>query len=183
MQEPTTTTAAAASATSSCHCLPESPDAAIAQSRQCPTWRLPFNLAPPVTRDAAHTFPNDAGLQDLGGSPTWMPEITPCLPTAPSFSRNCLPAQSLMVGHPTSSRLRAARHARGRRGGKTFRHSGDALPSARPGARPRTRTPPSSRAAEGAGRGGTSGTRTHPARGARAGWCVGRGRARVTCTT
>ena len=46
MQEPTTTTAAAASATSSCRCLPGSPDAAIAQSRQCPTWMLPFNLCP-----------------------------------------------------------------------------------------------------------------------------------------
>uniref|UniRef100_A0A8D1GCR4 BRISC and BRCA1-A complex member 2 n=1 Tax=Sus scrofa TaxID=9823 RepID=A0A8D1GCR4_PIG len=48
-------------------------------------------------------------------------------------------------------------------------------------ARPGTRTPPGSWAAEGAGR-DVRGARTHPARGARAGWCVGRGRARVTCT-
>ncbi|XP_039743441.1 BRISC and BRCA1-A complex member 2 isoform X2 [Pteropus medius] len=108
-----------------------------------------------------------------------MPEITP--PTnCPSFFQElsrCTASHYRALSIVPDSALLATYDTRTEEG--TFRRCGDAFPSAwlrGAGAR----TPPGSRAAE--GRGGRPGARTHLARGARAGRCVGRGRARGTCT-
>lgn len=173
MQEPTTTTAAAA--TSSCHGLPGSPDAAITTSLDPDAALCP--LPDPATRDVAPS------------SLTPRPSPSPARVAHPNARETArasggsrlfrthvpAPPHSTGLGRHGESRRRSPDPRPEPRG--SFRRYPAAFLSFRLGsARARARPP-------GSGGGGTSGgARTHPARGSRAGRCVGRGRARVTCT-
>lgn len=179
MQEPTTTTAA----TSSCHCLPGSPDAAIAQRRCSAIWKLPFALCPlpdPVTTDAAlhslttRAFPEPRRVAHLNARNNPAHQLPPVLPGIVSPHR--LPYKALQL--VPDSALRAALEESAADG--TFRHRGDASPGTGLLAAGRAHAARLGRNGGGAGR--TSGCAHASARGARAGRCVGRGRARVTCT-
>lgn len=105
-----------------------------------------------------------------------MPE-QPGPTTAPSSSRNCLPHRLTLQNPPDTTSASFSPRA-GQALTQSFQAPRGRLSERPAGSGTGARTPPSSRR----GRGGRPGARTHPTRGARAGRCVGRGRARVTCT-